>query len=98
MTDDLPLEPISTWAFVLGIPLLLAITEAVVRWPIIGKGFVGAFFATWAAFGFGMLGYAIWVHVPAGNWLTAIFLLGFGVFMLGPIAQIALHTLRKLQQ
>jgi hypothetical protein len=95
MLDDLPLAPVELWAYVIAVPLLIVGVYAAVRWSIIGVVCLALFFGAWLAFGLGCIGYAIWHHIPAGNWFAAAFLIAFGCFMLAPMVQMISHTLRK---
>lgn len=95
MLDDLPLEPLGLWAYLVAAPLLVAGVYAAVRWSIIGVLCLVAFFGAWLAFGLGFIGYAIFHHIPEGNWFAAMFLIAFGVFMLAPLVQMISHDLRK---
>lgn len=95
MIDDLPLNPIGLWAYLVAVPLLVAGVYAAVRWSIIGVLCLVAFFGAWLAFGLGCIGYAIWHHIPAGNWFAAVFLIVFGCFMLAPLVQMVTHQAHK---
>ena len=95
MIDDLPLDPLSVWAYLLGVPFVIGMVAAAVRWRGVGQAFVALFFLAWAVAGLGMLAYAIVHHIPTGNYAAAIFLLVFGALFLAPLVQGVFHALAR---